>query len=87
MTEHTTELSCQELVELITDYLEGQLDPGRVAALDAHLAGCDGCDTYVEQMRQTVAALRGVGGAGPLPPAARERVLASFADLRAAGSP
>ena len=61
MNANSLQLSCRELVELVTDYLEGTLDPARLAALDAHLAGCDGCGTYVEQMRQTVAALRGLG--------------------------
>ncbi len=48
---------CQEVVELVTDYLEGALDPGMTAEVEAHLALCDGCDIYVEQMRATVRAL------------------------------
>lgn len=49
------DLSCQELVELVTDYLEGTLAPEEHARFDAHLAECPGCDRYVEQMRTTVA--------------------------------
>ena len=49
------DLSCQELVELVTDYLEGALTPGEHARFDAHLAECPGCDLYVEQMRTTIA--------------------------------
>jgi anti-sigma factor RsiW len=79
MSRTAEELSCQELVELVTDYLEGVLDPSRLAALDAHLAACDGCDTYVEQMRQTVAALRGLGDGETLFPQTRETVLAALA--------
>ena len=79
MSRTAKELSCQELVELVTDYLEGVLDPSRLAALDAHLAACDGCDTYVEQMRQTVAALRGLGDGETLFPQTRATVLAALA--------
>ena len=49
------DLSCQELVELITDYLEGALPEPQRARFDAHLAECPGCDRYVEQMRATLA--------------------------------
>jgi anti-sigma factor RsiW len=48
------DLSCQELVELVTDYLEGALAPEEHARFEAHLAECPGCDRYVEQMRTTV---------------------------------
>ena len=50
-------LSCQELVELVTDYLEGKLSAHDHALFDAHLAVCPGCSTYVEQMRQTIRAV------------------------------
>ena len=52
----TTErsLTCQELTEVLTDYLEGVMAPGDVARFEAHLELCDGCVTYVEQMRQTI---------------------------------
>jgi anti-sigma factor RsiW len=78
MSRTAKELSCQELVELVTDYLEGVLDPSRLAALDAHLAACDGCDTYVEQMRQTVAALRGLGDGESIHAEYREALLVAF---------
>ena len=54
-------ITCQELTEVLTDYLEGVMSPEDVARFDAHLAVCDGCVTYVEQMRtaiRTVHALR-----------------------------
>jgi anti-sigma factor RsiW len=50
----TEALSCQELVELVTDYLEGALDGGDVRAFERHLAGCEGCTEYVEQLRMTI---------------------------------
>ncbi len=58
------DLSCQELVELVTDYLEGALPAGERARFDAHLATCPPCRVYLEQMGQTIAAL------GHLPTAA-----------------
>jgi anti-sigma factor RsiW len=47
-------LSCQELVELVTHYLEGALDEHHLRAFEAHLAACDGCTAYVEQLRATI---------------------------------
>ena len=49
------DLSCQELVELVTDYLEGALPPPERARFEAHIAGCTGCDRYLAQMRTTIA--------------------------------
>ena len=50
-----TAISCQEVVELVTDYLEGGMSPEDVAVFEAHLDLCDGCKWYVEQMRITIA--------------------------------
>jgi anti-sigma factor RsiW len=51
-------LTCQELTEVLTDYLEGVMAPDDVARFDAHLELCDGCVTYVEQMRVTIRTVR-----------------------------
>jgi len=48
------DLSCQELVELVTEYLEGALAPGERARFDAHLAQCDGCTIHLARMRITI---------------------------------
>jgi len=50
----TEALSCQELVELVTDYLEGALGERDVRAFRDHLSGCDGCTEYVEQLGATI---------------------------------
>jgi anti-sigma factor RsiW len=47
-------LNCLELVELVTAYLEGELASGERKRFEAHLSACDGCTTYVEQMRRTI---------------------------------
>ena len=51
-------LACQEVVELVTDYLEDALLPEKRAQLEAHVAGCDGCTNYIEQVRLTIHMLR-----------------------------
>ncbi len=47
-------LTCKEVVELISDYIEGTLPEDARRRLEEHLAGCDGCTHYVEQMRETI---------------------------------
>ena len=47
-------ISCKELVEVVTDYLEGCLDDDTVAEIEAHLRLCPGCDAYLDQMRTTI---------------------------------
>jgi anti-sigma factor RsiW len=51
-------LSCQELVELVTDYLDGALPPGERARFEAHVAACSGCAIHLEQVRATIAVTR-----------------------------
>ncbi|MEO8091231.1 MAG: zf-HC2 domain-containing protein [bacterium] len=75
------ELRCRGLVELITDYLEGVLPTPDARRFEAHLADCDDCSTYVEQMRQTIEAI------GQIPPEslsaeASEHLLWTFRDWR-----
>jgi anti-sigma factor RsiW len=53
----TDDLACRELVELVTDYLEGALAAEERARFEAHLAGCRHCRSHLEQMRLTLAAL------------------------------
>jgi len=48
------DLACRELVELVTDYLENALSATERERFEAHLADCEGCDAYVEQVRATI---------------------------------
>jgi len=48
------QLSCQELVELVTNYLERALPEGERASFEDHIQRCTGCHEYVEQMRATI---------------------------------
>ena len=47
-------LTCQEVVELVTDYIEGVLDDATAARVDEHLSACPGCMEYVRQVRATI---------------------------------
>jgi anti-sigma factor RsiW len=74
-------LVCREFVELVTDYLEGTLPGEERVRLEAHLAECDGCSGYLEDMRRLVGSLH----ATPEPPPdaeTREALLRAFRDLR-----
>ncbi len=74
-------LVCREFVELVTDYLEGRLNDGDRARFEAHLAECDGCDGYLEDMRRMVNSLH-AAPQPPADPATRAALLAAFRDLR-----
>jgi len=50
-------LTCQELVEIVTDYLEGAMTAEERARFEEHLGMCTGCQNHVEQMRRTIRAL------------------------------
>jgi predicted anti-sigma-YlaC factor YlaD len=51
------EVTCQQFVELVTDYFEGALGPPTLSRVEEHLVMCDWCVTYADQMDATVAAL------------------------------
>jgi anti-sigma factor RsiW len=74
-------LVCREFVELVTDYLEGTLPEGERVRFEAHLADCDGCDGYLDDMRRLVGSLHELPEPPP-DPATREALLRAFRDLR-----
>jgi anti-sigma factor RsiW len=80
---HIPALTCKELVELVTDYLEGSLPARDRLRFEDHLAVCDPCRVYVEQMRETVR-LAGQVRERDIPPHARESLLATFRAWRQA---
>lgn len=73
-------LDCNELVELVTEYLEGALSEGTAARLEAHLAECPGCAEYVDQIR-TAARVAG-GLESRLSPGDADRLLEIFRDWK-----
>jgi anti-sigma factor RsiW len=74
---HSNDLSCKELVELVTEYLENSLPLGEQAQFEAHLAVCPGCRIYLDQLRQTVHAV-GHLTEESLDPTTRDKLLALF---------
>jgi anti-sigma factor RsiW len=72
-------MNCDEFVELVTAYLDGTLDPATTRRFVQHLAECDGCDRYLDQMRTTRDAL-GELPAETLSGPARDRLLTAFRD-------
>ena len=77
----TDDLSCQELVELVTNYLEGALPPAERARFEEHLDTCRGCRAYVEQMRQTIRTL-GQLTEESIPSRTKEELLRTFRDWK-----
>jgi anti-sigma factor RsiW len=75
-------LSCRELVELVTAYLEGDLSKGERKRFEAHISECDGCTAYLEQMRQTIE-LTGTLRVDDVSPAAEQALLRVFRDWQA----
>jgi anti-sigma factor RsiW len=76
------DLTCQELVELVTDYLEGTLAPAERARFDAHIASCTNCRRYLDQMRRTIATLPRLTEE-TIQPEARETLLQAFRKWKA----
>ena len=74
-------LTCKEVVEIVTDYLEGALSPEDRARFDQHLATCDGCTSYVEQMRETIR-LSGMVREEQIPEPQLERLRQAFRDWK-----
>jgi predicted anti-sigma-YlaC factor YlaD len=72
-------LVCREFVELVTDYLEGRLPGEQRARFETHLAECDGCDGYLDDMRLMLATMGNV--AMPSDPHTREVLLRAVRDL------
>ena len=80
------ELVCRQMVELVTDYLEGGLSRKDRRRFERHLAACPNCTAYLEQMRSTI---RATGALTPddLSPTARDELTALYRAWRAEGPP
>jgi len=85
MDDITTGLACKELVEIITDYLEGTLPERDRARFDEHLMTCPGCREYVDQMR-TMLRLAGRLTVDSISPGARDELLRAFRRMKASST-
>ena len=74
--------SCQELVELVTDYLEGALAPADLRRFEEHIAGCDSCTRYLEEFKRTIE-LVGALTPADVTPEAESELLEVFRSWRA----
>ena len=79
MAESLHHITCRELVELVTDYLEGELPTDETELFEQHLNFCAGCQWYVDQMRVTVGAVER-SSEDDVPPDTLERLRAAFRD-------
>jgi anti-sigma factor RsiW len=79
MSEAAVGMRCQELVEVITDYLEGAMAPEDVERFDEHISLCHGCEIYLDQMRTTIAALGHIPTES-IDAEAQQRLLHAFRD-------
>ena len=77
----TGPMDCNELVELVTAYLDGSLDQGTRARFDTHLLDCDGCENYLQQFRETIRTVGKIRD-DELAPGFRSRLLDAFKDFR-----
>ena len=77
------QIRCVELVELVTDWMEGELDDDRRAYVEEHLVICPPCSAYVVQIRQAINAMQRLDIEAP-PPAAHDELLRHFRTQRRA---
>ncbi len=78
-------MKCREMVELMTEYLEGALSPRDHERFEEHIAGCDGCRAYLEQMRATRRAVNKLADE-PIPEHIQEELLKAFRSWKATNS-
>jgi anti-sigma factor RsiW len=81
----TTDLACKQLVEIITDYLEGTLHEHDRARFDAHLMTCAPCREYVAEMHTTLR-LTGRLTVESISPGARDELLQAFRRMKASST-
>ena len=74
-------ISCQEVVELVNDYLDRALEPEQASLFEQHVNFCDGCEWYLDQMRTTVATVGRVTEE-EVPPATRDKLLTAFREWK-----
>jgi anti-sigma factor RsiW len=80
MAEHE-HVTCQQVVELVTDYLERSLPPEEASLFEQHVNFCDGCDWYLEQMRATISTVGRITEED-VPQDTRNKLLAAFREWK-----
>ena len=80
MAEHP-HVTCQQVVELVTEYLEHALPPEEASLFEQHVNFCDGCDWYLEQMRATIASVGRITEED-VPVETRDKLLSAFREWK-----
>ena len=81
MSDHSTDIACIDVVQLLSDYIEGRLTREMTSRVEEHLKTCDGCQRYLDQLRTTIE----VGGLlreEDIDPETRAELLAAFRTFR-----
>jgi hypothetical protein len=81
MGERMTDPTCQEIVELVTEYPDGAMRPESIDQFEQHVVFCQGCDAYLDQMRRSIVLLRHVGDDG-VDIVALDQLMAAFRSRR-----
>jgi anti-sigma factor RsiW len=74
-------MNCRQVVELMTDYLDGALSAGDRAKFEEHIAGCDGCRAYLAQLRMTREVVGRLANE-PIPQSVEDELLKAFKDWK-----
>jgi anti-sigma factor RsiW len=74
-------MTCREVVELMTDYLDGALSPTERARFERHIGGCDGCTAYLAQLRKTREVVGRLADE-PIPASLEQELLEAFRNWR-----
>lgn len=72
--------TCREVVEVITDYLEDRMGVDERERFERHIATCDGCEIYLDQMRQSIRATGALDDEA-IPESQRNNLINAFRDL------
>ena len=78
---HGHGFTCQEVVAIASEYLEGAMAPEQMTAFEVHLNFCDGCLRFIDQMRETTALAHSLSD-DEIPAELKSELLAVFRDLR-----
>ena len=79
-------MNCKQVVELVTEYLEGTLSDRDRRRFEEHLEGCAGCREYLAQVRAATRVLRAMQ-AGAIPPAVEAELMKAFRDFKRSETP
>jgi anti-sigma factor RsiW len=66
-------MKCEELLRALSDYVDGDIDPGICREFEQHLGGCDPCQVVIDNIRKTISLYQG-GEPYPMPEGFHQRL-------------